>query len=146
MQNPMTGCLLNFDSYHQLIEKIIDLLGNEPLSVLDLASGTGNATMEMLRQSTERTIWALESNEDMLEYMREKIHQLDSKKNEQVQIVKGDLLLSLREIDNDSFDGAIMMNALYAMPDRGRCFARNLSRVKTWRCFGLFLIYCRNGC
>lgn len=113
--------LLNFDSYHQLIEKIIDLLGNQPLSVLDLASGTGNATMEMLRQSTERTIWALESNEDMLEYMREKIHQLDSKKNEQVQIVKGDLLLSLREIDNDSFDGAIMMNALYAMPDRGRC-------------------------
>ncbi len=113
--------LLNFDSYHQLIEKIVDLLGSEPLSVLDLASGTGNATMEMLRQSTERTIWALESNEDMLEYMREKIHQLDSEKNKQVQIVKGDLLLSLREIDNDSFDGAIMMNALYAMPDRARC-------------------------
>jgi len=113
--------LLNFDSYHQLIKQIISLLGDEPLTVLDLASGTGNATMEMLQQSTERTIWALESNEDMLEYMREKIHRLDSQKNDQVQIVKGDLLLSLREIDNDSFDGAIMMNALYAMPDRARC-------------------------
>ncbi len=113
--------LLKFDSYHQLIKNMVSLLGGDPVKVLDLASGTGNVTMEMLRQSTKRSIWALEANEDMLEYMRKKIHHLDKPRNEQVQILKGDLLLSLREIDNDSFDGAIMMNALYAMPERARC-------------------------
>ena len=96
--------------------------------MLDLASGTGNITLEMLRQSPGRTVWALEANEDMLEYMRRKISQLDSQKNEQVQILKGDLLLSLRENDDESFDGAIMMNALYAMPDRARCL-REIFRV-----------------
>lgn len=120
--------LLNFDSYHALVEKIVSLLGGEPLTVLDLASGTGNVTMEMLRRSADRTVWALEANEDMLEYMRQKISQLDSKKNEKVQILKGDLLLSLRESDDESFDGAVMMNALYAMPDRARCL-REIFRV-----------------
>jgi len=113
--------LLNFDGYHQLIKKLVNLLGKEPSKVLDLASGTGNVTMELLHDVTDRTIWALEANEDMLEYMREKTYQLDGEQNKQVHILKGDLLLSLREIDDDSFDGAIMMNALYAMPNRARC-------------------------
>ncbi len=112
--------LLNFDAYHELINKMVALLGKEPLVVLDLASGTGNVTMQMLQQSTERTVWALEANEDMLEYMREKVSGLRGD-NKKVHILKGDLLLSLREIDDNSFDGAVMMNALYAMPDRPRC-------------------------
>lgn len=115
--------LLNFDGYHQLIKSLVQLLGKEPKKVLDLASGTGNVTMEMLRHVPDRTIWALEANEDMLEYMRQKTHQLGSKQNQRVHILKGDLLVSLREIDDDSFDGAVMMNALYAMKDRARCLS-----------------------
>lgn len=113
--------LLNFDAYSVLVKKMVALLGEEPSNVLDLASGTGNVTMEMLQNSPDRTVWALESNEDMLEYMREKVYSLNKGEHRQVNILKGDLLLSLREIDDNSFDGAIMMNALYAMPDRVRC-------------------------
>jgi ubiquinone/menaquinone biosynthesis C-methylase UbiE len=113
--------LLNFDAYHQLIKKMVALLGDDSLAVLDLASGTGNVTIKMLQQTTDRTVWALEANEDMLEYMREKVYNLKEGENKKVNILKGDLLLSLREIDDNSFEGAIMMNALYAMPDRPRC-------------------------
>ena len=119
--------LLNFDAYNALVTEIADKLGDAK-NVVDLASGTGNNTIELLNKQPNRNIWALEYNQEMLEYMWDKISTLNTNAINNINIVKGDLLLSLREFDDDFFDGAIMMNALYAMDDRAHCL-REIYRV-----------------
>lgn len=119
--------LLNFDSYNELVTRIVSKLGDAK-NVVDLASGTGNNTIELLKNDQDRTVWALEYNQEMLEYMWDKISQLDSNATNNVNIVKGDLILSLREFDENAFDGAVMTNALYAMEDRAYCL-REIYRV-----------------
>jgi len=114
--------LLNFDSYNELVCEMVAKVGDAK-NVVDLASGTGNNTVELFNRDLNRTVWALEYNQEMLEYMWDKIARLNANAINNVNIVKGDLILSLREFDNDFFDGAIMMNALYAMEDRARCLS-----------------------
>ncbi len=119
--------LLNFDSYNALVSEVVEKVGDVK-NVVDLASGTGNNTVELFNQDLNRTVWALEYNQEMLEYMWDKIAKLNAYAINNVNIVKGDLILSLREFENDFFDGAVMMNALYAMEDRARCL-REIYRV-----------------
>ena len=118
--------LLNFDSYNALVAEIVDKLGDAK-NVVDLASGTGNNTIELIKEPN-RTVWALENNQEMLEYMWDKVVKLNIDAINNVNIVKGDLILSLREFDDDFFDGAVMMNALYAIDDRAHCL-REIYRV-----------------
>lgn len=119
--------LLNFDSYNALVSDVVTKVGNGG-NIVDLASGTGNVTVELLRRDAARTIWALEYNQEMLEYMWDKVAGLNAQAVDNVNIVKGDLILSLREFDHEYFEGAVMMNALYAMDDRARCL-REIYRV-----------------
>ncbi len=119
--------LLNFDSYKTLVTDVVEKLGDAK-NVVDLASGTGNNTIELLTKDPSRTVWALEYNQEMLEYMWDKVAELNFNAINNINIVKGDLILSLREFDDNFFDGAVMMNALYAMDDRAHCL-REIYRV-----------------
>lgn len=106
-----------FDAYGALVRQVTSMVG-DALCCADLAAGTGNGTLELLRATPRRKVWALEANEFMLERLRTKTEaaQLGHRTN----IFKGDLLLSLQEF-NDYFDAAVMINALYAIEDRQRC-------------------------
>ena len=119
--------LLTFDAYQKLINDVTGMIEGEV--VADLACGTGNGTLELLSRNPKRKIWAFDANEDMLEYMRQKLRkQGETLKTGQVRIIKGDLLMSLRDFPDDTLDGAVMINGLYAVKDRARCL-REIYRV-----------------
>jgi ubiquinone/menaquinone biosynthesis C-methylase UbiE len=119
--------LLNFRPYRRLIETIVETMGDAQ-RVADLAAGTGNGTIELLKNMPTRSIWAFESNETMLEYMRQKLSRLPAAERDRVCIFKGDLLVSLREFEEKTFDGAMIINGLYALDDPARCM-REINRV-----------------
>ena len=119
--------LLQFDPYVDLINKSVELLGNARV-VGDFGAGTGNITTKLLEQSLDRKVWALEANEGMLVQMRRKLQNLPGTLSDRIKVCKGDLMVSLRECEQDSFDGAIMVNTLYAISDRSRCL-REIYRV-----------------
>ncbi|MCI0400636.1 MAG: TIR domain-containing protein [Gammaproteobacteria bacterium] len=111
--------LLQFDPYKELVAKAVYLLGDAQV-VGDLGAGTGNVTVELL-EHRYRQVWALESNEEMLEQLRRKLLKARNALLKRVKVFKGDLMVSLREFEQDFLDGAVMVNTLYAIPDRARC-------------------------
>ncbi|MGH8509526.1 MAG: caspase, EACC1-associated type [Gammaproteobacteria bacterium] len=119
--------LVHFDPYNELIRKAVSLLG-DARSVADLGAGTGNVTIELFRQLPYREVWALESNQEMIELLQRKLPDASEPKQNTLRVFKGDLMLSLREFDQDFLDGAIMVNTLYAIPDRARCL-REIYRI-----------------
>lgn len=119
--------LLQFDPYNELVAKAVYLLGDAEV-VADLGAGTGNVTVDLLEHRFNRQVWALESNEEMLEQLRRKLLKARNALLKRVKVFKGDLMVSLREFEQDFFDGAVMVNTLYAIPDRARCL-REVYRV-----------------
>lgn len=119
--------LNQFDGYRRLIGQVVDLIGSAE-KVADLGAGTGNVVMELLRRKPERQISVVEGNEGMLEQLRSKFTNGLAGKARQVQILKGDILESLREIEENTFDGVIMLNVLYALHNPARCL-REVYRV-----------------
>ncbi len=119
--------LTRFDAYQQLIEQMVGLLGPAK-SVADLGAGTGNVLLELLRQNEDRSVLAVEGNEGMLEQLRSKFSDGLSDQLHRVQIFKGDIIESLREVDENTFDGIVLMNVLYAVHNRPRCL-REIYRV-----------------
>lgn len=116
--------LLEFDDYRKLLAQITDLLGDAQVCA-DLAAGTGNGSKALLESNPQREVWAFENNEMMLERLRTKIK---SELSDRLRVFKGDLTVSLHEFDENFFDGAIMVNALYAITERERCL-REIFRV-----------------
>ncbi|MGH8487609.1 MAG: methyltransferase domain-containing protein [Gammaproteobacteria bacterium] len=119
--------LVHFDPYNELIRKAVSLL-DDARAVADLGAGTGNVTVELFRQLPYRDVWALESNQEMIDLLQRKLPDASETKQNTLRVFKGDLMLSLREFDHDVLDGAIMVNTLYAIPDRARCL-REIYRV-----------------
>ena len=115
--------LLHFREYDKLLGTVSDLLGNARRCA-DLGAGTGNSTLRLLAGHPDRLVSAFESNEIMLQHLRAKLIKAeDLNAIRRVAIYKGDLNLSLREFPENSFDGALMVNVLYALDDPGRCLA-----------------------
>ena len=119
--------LTRFDAYQSLIEQMVGLLGPAK-SVADLGAGTGNVLVELLQQKADRTVLAVEGNEGMLEQLRAKFCDGLADQVHRVQIFKGDIIESLREVDENTFDGVMLMNVLYAVHNRPRCL-REIYRV-----------------
>lgn len=119
--------LHQFDDYQALVKKMVELIGDAK-DVVDLGAGTGNVSLEMLKQSRERTVLAVESNEEMLAQLRDKFRGGRRDELSRLRIFKGDIIESLREIDENTFDGVMLLNVLYAMPDRARCL-REVYRI-----------------
>jgi len=119
--------LSRFDQYQHLIEQMVGLLGPAK-SVADLGAGTGNVLVELLHQQADRSVLAVEGNEGMLDQLRAKFSDGLADQMHRVRIFKGDIVESLREVDENTFDGVILMNVLYAVHNRARCL-REIYRV-----------------
>ena len=115
--------LLEFREYHRLVDLVTSKLGDARLCA-DLGAGTGNATLKLLNDLPTREIWAIESNEAMMGYLRDKLEcGGTADKNglkDRLFIVKNDVM-SLPQFDDGFFDGVLMLNVLYAVEDRQRC-------------------------
>lgn len=129
--------LLNFREYDKLLSQVSDLLGDAKRCA-DLGAGTGNSTLRLLANHPERLVSALESNEIMLQHLRAKLvkaKSLDAVRR--VTIYKGGLERSLREFPENSFDGALMLNVLYALDDPGRCLVEVFRVLQPDACLAL---------
>jgi ubiquinone/menaquinone biosynthesis C-methylase UbiE len=111
--------LLKFGEYDRLIKTVTGMVPPAAATCADLASGTGNGTFALLAGRPDRKVWALEANERMLECFRGKLDDRDL--SDRVVVVKGNLILSLREFDDKFFDAVVMVNALYALDEPQRC-------------------------
>ena len=102
-----------FTDYHELVDLVISQAGDAQLCA-DLGAGTGNATLKLLQKEPTRQVWAIESNETMLQYLRQKV----GSHLERLTTVKDDIVrLGALRYQSDSFDAAVMINVLYAVHD-----------------------------
>ncbi len=118
--------LLNFTEYDRLLKQVTALIG-PARRCADLGAGTGNSTLALLDAQPERQVSAFENNELMLQHLRSKIKTRPDA-SRWITVYKGDVMLSLREFPENSFDGALMLNALYALDEPDR-FLQEVFRV-----------------
>ena len=106
-----------FTDYHDLVDLVISQVGGAQLCA-DLGAGTGNATLKLLQTEPTRQVWAVESNEMMLQYLRQKVGAHGGR----LTAIKDDVVrLGALRYQNDYFDAAIMINVLYAVQDPLEC-------------------------
>jgi SAM-dependent methyltransferase len=138
--------LVPFDDYQKLINTVVNLIGEAQVCA-DLGAGTGNGTLALLAKQQVREVWAVENNEAMLEYLRDKVGQRDREESgkstwgassldsteveltglDRLTIVKEDLL-RIDDIPAEYFDAAILINVLYTIDDRVKCI-RQANRI-----------------
>jgi ubiquinone/menaquinone biosynthesis C-methylase UbiE len=118
--------LLNFDEYGELIKFVCSKLDGAT-HCADFGAGTGNGTLELLRQRADRIVWAIEPYEDMLSRLRSKIAQNGSDLGDRVHLMRQGLR-SLGEFEDAYFDGAIMINVLYAVDQPFECL-KEVARI-----------------
>lgn len=117
-----------FDDYQQLLTLIVDLVDSAEFCV-DLGAGTGNGTLKLLEDDRcpDREVWAVESNEDMLEQLRAKT----KKHSERLITVKDDIIrLGALRDQQEYFDAAVMTNVLYAVHNPKDCLRRVYNLLK----------------
>jgi tRNA G46 methylase TrmB len=108
--------LLEYDPYRKLVSTVCSKIQGS-VTCADIGAGTGNGALELLKQDPNRTIFAIEPNEDMLMHLQNKLESDQySEFRGRVQIMKQDAAV-LRIFDDAFFDGAIMINTLYAIDD-----------------------------
>lgn len=81
--------------------------------VVDLGAGTGNVSAALLEAG--HTVTAVENNQGMLDRLRSK-----NLPRERLTVVKASIE-NLTQLADDSFDAAVMVNALYAVDDPLAC-------------------------
>jgi ubiquinone/menaquinone biosynthesis C-methylase UbiE len=109
--------LSRFTDYNELVDLVVSQVGDAPLCV-DLGAGTGNATVKLLQTLPSRQVWAVESNEMMLQCLRQKV----ASDSERLTSIKDDVVhLGALRYQNDYFDAAVMINVLYAVQDPLEC-------------------------
>lgn len=123
----------NFGEYQKLEERAVRLVcenvrpNGHPggLRLLDLGAGTGNSTVRLLREYEEGTIDAVDNNAAMLLRLEDKLNEKDRSR---VHIFKSDALSWLRETAGGTYDAAIMVNVLFALPNPVECL-REIWRI-----------------
>jgi ubiquinone/menaquinone biosynthesis C-methylase UbiE len=119
--------LMPFRANNDLLAKVVDMVGAARLCV-DLGAGTGNGTVRLLESDRDRIVWAIDSNEGMLQYLRAKVHERskdDPSILNRLTTVKGNVE-RLTELKGQAefFDAAIMVNVLYSVDDPLTCLKR----------------------
>jgi SAM-dependent methyltransferase len=130
-----------FDDYWKLLKLVTDLVQGAKRCI-DLGAGTGNVTSHLLREDPLREVWAVESNEAMLGYLRTKLAIPESSSSwgvnqpaslpglisvDRLTIVKEDIL-RIDDLPAGYFDAAVLMNVLYTVDDPELCL-RQAHRV-----------------
>ena len=135
--------LIPFDEYQQLLDRIVDLIGDAKRCV-DLGAGTGNGTIRLLERDRNREVWAIESSETMLAYLRAKVDQraldgtIDSSR---LTIIKEDVL-RLEELPRNHFDAAVLINVLYAVDNPQACLNQVFRVLKPGGVLALSTSHC----
>ena len=119
--------LLGYEPYTELVSTVCSKIKGA-VTCADIGAGTGNGALELLKQDPDRTIFAIEPNEDMLTHLENKLKSARySNFRDRIQIRKQDAAV-LRIFDDAFFDGAIMINALYAI-DEPAAALKEVARV-----------------
>jgi ubiquinone/menaquinone biosynthesis C-methylase UbiE len=105
--------LLEYPPYKRLIQDVIGVVPSGRQSVVDLGAGTGNVTAALLEAGYAVT--AVENNLGMLDRLRSK--NLSAR---ELTVVKSSIE-NLTTLADQSFDAAVMVNALYAVDDPLTC-------------------------
>ena len=109
--------LTPFTDYNELVSLVVSQVGDAALCA-DLGAGTGNATLKLLQTRSDRQVWAIESNENMLQYLKQKV----AAHLARLTAVKDDVVrLGALRYQNNYFDAALMINVLYAVQDPMAC-------------------------
>lgn len=118
--------LVKFEEYGELVRSVVSRLDNCH-RVLDLGAGTGNGTIELLEKRRDREVWAVESNHAMLSRLIDKLGCAEQAAHRDyfshLKVIK-DSIIGLEEhaaIPLNYFDGAVLINVLYALDDPERC-------------------------
>jgi ubiquinone/menaquinone biosynthesis C-methylase UbiE len=118
--------LVPFTDYNELVDLVVSQVGDVQLCA-DLGAGTGNATLKLLQTQPSRQVWAVESNEKMLEFMKQKLGQNVTR----LTAIKDDVTrLGVLGYQSNYFDGAIMLNVLYAVQDPLGCLRQAFRILK----------------
>ncbi len=116
--------LTPFTDYNDLLNLVVGQVGNARRCV-DLGAGTGNATLKLFEAGPDREVWAVESNEMMLQHLRHKVGPYSNR----LASIKDDVVrLGALRFQDNYFDAAIMINVLYAVQDPLECL-RQACRV-----------------
>ncbi len=107
--------LTHFQEYNDLIRYVASMADHSPL-VADIGAGTGNCSLELLRASPDREVYAVESNESMLEGFRRKLRKESQDMQDRSILIKGDALRM--DFDDSFFDAVTAVNVLYTIEDR----------------------------
>jgi ubiquinone/menaquinone biosynthesis C-methylase UbiE len=104
-----------FSEYRKLVDTVVTKMG-EPEKCLDLGAGTGTVMFALLAASQKTKVMAIEKNEAMLDCLLRKMDDIgrDTLKG-RVLVQKGDITTCLRREKDNSFDGCVMLNVLYAL-------------------------------
>jgi hypothetical protein len=96
--------VLNFDEYGKLLELVCSKLEGAK-QCADLGAGTGNGTVQLLREQPDRAVWAIDPCEEMLTRLRSKVHSHSPDLSARVHFIKQGLR-SLGGFEDSFFDGA----------------------------------------
>ena len=115
--------LLKFSEYSRLLDKVAtQLVGAK--NCIDLGAGTGNSAIALLRSDPSRLVCAVDANEFMLDRLR---HKLSSMIPSRLTVYQCDIH-SMPCFPDERFDGASMVNTLYALDDPASCL-REVCRI-----------------
>lgn len=129
--------LTNTRVYRDLIDSLLGIK-NSPLppiaataKVLDLGAGTGNIALRLMTGNSRRTVFAVDKNRVMLEFLRDKCENLlledDNKPG--VLAIKQDVT-TLYGLPENYFDCVVANNVFYALPDPETCLESILKVLK----------------
>ncbi len=102
----------------------VDALGPDVRQVLDLATGTADVALEVVRRIPSCHVVGVDPSMGMLSVGRGKVERADL--NDRIELRQGDGMDI--PADDDAFDGAIMAFGIRNVPDRPACL-RELGRV-----------------
>jgi ubiquinone/menaquinone biosynthesis C-methylase UbiE len=119
--------LLNFDDYCDLVDLVVGKVSNCK-RCLDLGAGTGNGTIKLLEADQDRNVWPIESNQAMIQQLISKLEKAEVEAGcdyfGRLHVLKENLLRldDVKDIlSPGSYDGAILINVLYAVEDPEKC-------------------------
>jgi ubiquinone/menaquinone biosynthesis C-methylase UbiE len=121
--------LRGFYPYRRLIELTTERVGaSGTMQVLDLGCGTGNVLEALARSQPNLTLVGVDGSSSMLRKARKKLRRQLAAGN--LTLVQADVPAWLRRQAPASFDRIVMVNLLYALPDRPEVWRECLRLLK----------------
>ncbi len=120
--------LTNTRVYRDLLDTLLGIKGEQlkPIDlnakVIDLGAGTGNVSMRLMKGNSKRTVFAVDKNRIMLDFLRDKCHKflIEDDQSPGILAIKQDIS-SLFGFPENYFDCVIANNVFYTLADPEAC-------------------------